>query len=274
MNKIESKKCKNLWLYENVAYKDNEQLKFQLYAENKELKARYVLGTFNDKSIKDRLFKDSSLNDNSLNSQKLKVLIGIGLNPSYGSVGPYETALERTVKIFSDFAFTRRFDGWIMLNLCPLRTADWKDLKSTLKIYDDTFWNKYEEENMRMIKFIFQEFGSASILAGWGNAIDNDTTGRLLKNLREIYRCSIGNEQNHTWKNWYNPRDAQVTSSFYINEQKKEEVETIGLTLPKELLKGKNPRHLVSRWPHISGEAEMTEFPIKIYLSSKLGQEI
>lgn len=77
---------------------------------NTETRYRYVLGAFKE-------FPPRG-----------KVLICFGLNPSTG----VPADLESTVKNLKDIAFSKGYDGWVMLNLFPLRDPDSEHLSNTL----------------------------------------------------------------------------------------------------------------------------------------------
>lgn len=147
---------------------------------NTETRCRYVLGAFKEFP------------------PQRKVLICFGLNPSTGV--PADS--EPTVQKLSEIAFSRKdkhgkdkYDGWVMLNLFPLRNSNSKSNKeNTHNAFIDQLQEMERHEYKRLyrknINYIEEILGLFSkekvdILLAWGDSVENDKTGRLK-------RCIVG----------------------------------------------------------------------------------
>jgi len=88
-------------------------------------------------------------------------LVCFGVNPSTACPEYPDQTLIRVEK----YAYTHRFDSWIMLNVYPQREPDPKKI-------DPTVNDALHEENMAMIKNIISRRG-LNIWAAWGDVISN-----------------------------------------------------------------------------------------------------
>lgn len=136
-------------IYKNIIYKTN--------ADNS---ARYVLGKYNDNP-----------------------LVFFGINPSTATVNENDNTISIIEKIARKFGY----DGYIMLNLCPIRAT---------KI-SDTFVKTYCEKemliNLEYIKSVIKT--DQNIVAAWGGHITD--RNYFLQSLTEINR--IVNSINAKW---------------------------------------------------------------------------
>lgn len=147
---------------------------------NTETRCRYVLGAF-------KKFPPQG-----------NVLICFGLNPSTGVPADPEP----TVKKLSKIAFSRKdkhgkdkYDGWVMLNLFPLRNSNSKSNKENthdafidqLQEMDGHEYKRFYRKNVNYIEEILGLFSKekVDILLAWGNSVENDKTGGLK-------RCIVG----------------------------------------------------------------------------------
>ncbi len=119
------------WLYENSA--DNS--------------ARFVLGEIPEHPV----WEDGSGD---------RPLFCIGVNPSTAT----PEKLDPTLRAVKRWAKRLGFDGWIMLNLYPLRATDPDGLPDAGDI-------NLHAENLAKIKTTIGNFKSPTIWAAWGNLI-------------------------------------------------------------------------------------------------------
>jgi len=90
-----------------------------------------------------------------------KTLICLGVNPSLAKPEQYDGTVSSVERI----AQHNGYDGWIMLNLYPQRSADPKLLHQDLQ-------HPYHQENLEIIENLFEE-NDPIIWAAWGNLIDS-----------------------------------------------------------------------------------------------------
>lgn len=160
--------------------KDNDNFTWLYYGTKQkksgsvvETRCRYVLGAFKE-------FPPHG-----------KVLICFGLNPSTG----VPLALERTVKKLSKIAFSckdedgnDKYDGWVMLNLFPLRNSNSKNFLLTLKEMSESEFDTLCNKNLKYINEILKMFPKkkVDILLAWGNSVENDKTGGLKRCIVDV----------------------------------------------------------------------------------------
>jgi hypothetical protein len=85
-----------------------------------------------------------------------KSLIVIGLNPSDAT----KEKSDLTISKVATFAESAKFDGFIMLNLYPIRATNPKDVTSI----DASL----HQQNLKIIKEILSAENDANVLAAWG----------------------------------------------------------------------------------------------------------
>ena len=134
-----------------------------------EIRYRYILGTFKNYA------------------KPKKILLCFGLNPSVGV--PLD--LENTVQNLNDIAFSKKYkyDGWVMLNLFPLRNSNSESFLKILMDMDEDKFKACSKKNIKYIKEILSVFSSSKvkILLAWGGTVKSDTTGRLKNCIKNIY---------------------------------------------------------------------------------------
>lgn len=86
-------------------------------------------------------------------------LVCIGANTSTAVPGDLDPTLSTVDRIAKRWGY----DGWIMLNLCPIRATNPKDLPLTQR-------QELYEENIRWIESIISEY--PDVLCSWGNLIN------------------------------------------------------------------------------------------------------
>ena len=98
-----------------------------------------------------------------------KPLIFIGINPSTAD----QDGLDNTTKRITKIAENSGYDGWIMLNICPLRYTNPKDLKENYNNkYTEENLGKIKTENIKQIKEIVNRDNHNNIVCAWGNSIE------------------------------------------------------------------------------------------------------
>ncbi len=138
----------------------NETYNNLIYKTNDDNSARYILGKYNDNP-----------------------LVFFGVNPSTATINENDNTISIIEKIARNFGY----DGYIMLNLCPIRAT---------KISNDFFESYCEKEmilNLEYIKDIIKP--EQNILAAWGSHITDK--GYFLQSLIEIDK--IVNGANAKW---------------------------------------------------------------------------
>lgn len=157
-----------------------------------------------------------------------KVLICFGLNPSTG----VPLALERTVKKLSNITFAckdllgkDKYDGWVMLNLFPLRNSNSPKFRQTLKDMSESEFDTLCNENAAYINEILTLFPEkkVDILLAWGENVQKDKTGRLK-------RCIVGVDD--------------ILKRSYEKTEIKPNVYTCYNGHGEVLTKNKHPRHI------------------------------
>lgn len=103
-------------------------------------------------------------------------LIIIGLNPSTASPfkgDPTSRSIERIVA-------NNGFDGWIIINLYPLRSSKPSKLPETIDL-------KIHDENLQVIQEILQRIKKTTIWAAWGNGINKKKyLGDCLEDIHQV----------------------------------------------------------------------------------------
>jgi len=104
-------------------------------------------------------------------TQKLYV---IGLNPSIATNEKSDTTISKVNKVVE----LNGYDGFVMLNLYPVRSTDYRALPE--KVDADAF-----TENMKVIEELVQKEKNAAIWAAWGEGITNK--GYFADACRELF---------------------------------------------------------------------------------------
>lgn len=128
----------------NLPYDENEWI----YKQSPDCKCRFLLG-----------------------KRGSKTLICCGVNPSFASPGN----LDPTMKNVSTFAEMNGYDGFVMINLYPMRATNPRDLHTVM---DPDIVKK----NLQNIESILST-GNCDIWAAWGN---------LIKRRKYLKECLIG----------------------------------------------------------------------------------
>lgn len=89
-------------------------------------------------------------------------LLVIGLNPGIATPDKPDPTIKRIRKI----AEKENMEGWIMINLYPVRTPKPDELPLTI---DEAIAKK----NIEVIKWIEQQYWIHSVYAAWGSNIEN-----------------------------------------------------------------------------------------------------
>lgn len=130
-----------------------------LYKTNADNSARYILGKYNENP-----------------------LIFVGINPSTATAEENDN----TISIIEKIAFNFGYDGYIMLNLCPIRAT---------KINNDFFKACTEKEmtdNLEYVKSIIKE--GQNVVAAWGCHItDSSLFIQALTEINEIINSANAN---------------------------------------------------------------------------------
>lgn len=105
-------------------------------------------------------------------------LLVFGVNPSTASPG--ECNLDPTIRKVRKVAEKEGFDGWIMVNLYPLREKDPKKLP-------DKADEILVDNNLKVISAIEKNYIIGKVWAAWGNIID--TQFYLGDNLYDIHKA-------------------------------------------------------------------------------------
>ena len=90
-------------------------------------------------------------------------ILVFGVNPSTASAG--ENNLDPTIRKVRKLVSEQGCDGWIMVNLYPLRSTDPKELPKKAD-------KKLIENNLKIMRAIEQSYYIEKIWAAWGNIID------------------------------------------------------------------------------------------------------
>ncbi len=114
-----------------------------------------------------------------------KPLIVFGINPSDADKNESDPTIENVIKRSQRYGF----DGWIMLNIYPLRDTHPKNLR-------DKYNQALHEENKQYIAQVLSDYPDADICAAWG--ININVSLYLKQCLRDIYNQS--GLSKHSWK--------------------------------------------------------------------------
>lgn len=105
---------------------------------------------------------------------KKNILI-LGVNPSSAKPGDDDPTIRNVRRIVKN---VKKVDGWIMMNLYPQRTAN----------PDALIENEIlRENNLRVVRGVWQVFSIESIWCAWGNMIERSDTMFLYESLRQIH---------------------------------------------------------------------------------------
>ncbi len=100
-------------------------------------------------------------------------LVVIGLNPSTATPGKPDSTIKRIRKI----AEKENLNGWIMINLYPMRTPNPNELPFTMD-------EKIAKKNIEVIKWIVHKYMSGRVYAAWGSNIEK--RGYLVDECQKI----------------------------------------------------------------------------------------
>ena len=89
-------------------------------------------------------------------------LICFGINPSTAKPKDLDRTLSRIQKYSEE---SKKYDGWIMLNIYPLRKTDPDKLPQKIN-------NSLHEKNIQEIKKIIKKYPNSDILCAWGATIE------------------------------------------------------------------------------------------------------
>lgn len=140
---------------------------------------------------------------------KRNILI-FGVNPSTAKPGDDDPTVRNVRRIVRN---VKKVDGWIMMNLYPQRAANPDAL------IEDEF---LREDNLKVIREVWQFFLIESIWCAWGNMIERSGTPFLYESLRQIYGV-IG--ESVLWEHYGNltikghprhPLYMRATESFHV----------------------------------------------------------
>ena len=161
--------------------KDNDNFTWLYYGTKQkksgsvvETRCRYVLGAFKE-------FPPHG-----------KVLICFGLNPSVG----VPEDLEPTVQNLNDIAFSKEYDGWVMLNLFPLRDSSSDSISDTLMSMHKNKFERLCTKNLEYIdeilSFFYKEKENVDILLAWGGNVkykndETKTTKCFKRCIKDVY---------------------------------------------------------------------------------------
>lgn len=95
-----------------------------------------------------------------LGQQSLRPLVAIGLNPSKVT----RTRSDNTVTKVRKIASHSGFDGFIVLNLCPLRSTDFKQLPAAMD-------GETLAQNVRVLVDTIRSASPGAVWLAWGNGI-------------------------------------------------------------------------------------------------------
>lgn len=105
-------------------------------------------------------------------------LLIFGVNPSTASAG--DTNLDPTIRKVRKIAEQEGFDGWLMVNLYPLRATDPKALPEESD-------KKLIKNNLMVIESVDKNFYIGKVWAAWGNIIETRFyLGDTLYDIQEL----------------------------------------------------------------------------------------
>ncbi|SCY69936.1 hypothetical protein SAMN02910292_02563 [Lachnospiraceae bacterium XBB2008] len=90
-------------------------------------------------------------------------ILVFGVNPSTATPG--ENNIDPTIRKVRKLVSEAGFDGWIMVNLYPLRATDPKELPKKAN-------KKLIEKNIKVLQAVVKAYRIARIWAAWGDIID------------------------------------------------------------------------------------------------------
>jgi len=157
-----------------------------------------------------------------------KLLFIMGINPSFASDNEPDPTIRRVERLTKAWSF----DGFVMLNLYPIRGTNPKKLPG-----ESEFNEKLAERNINAILGHLEKAKECQIWASWGDAIDSKLYLRCC--LKRIVSKSA--DLKPDWRRF------------------------------GSLTKAGNPRHPLSGRPHvITEESSSTSFDVEEYLSRKM----
>ena len=111
-------------------------------------------------------------------------MLVFGVNPSTATPG--DNNIDPTIRKVRKLTAEGGYDGWIMVNLYPLRATDPKDLPPK----ED---KKMLEKNLKVLKALVKAYHIDAIWAAWGNTIDTrfylgDALNDIQKELEGDYQ--------------------------------------------------------------------------------------
>lgn len=112
-------------------------------------------------------------------------LIVFGINPSFADKNQSDRTINRVIRLSE----LHGFDGWIMLNIYPLRNKDPKQLPTECD-------EKLHEKNIRSISAQLLKNPDANLCAAWGTNIESRKY--LSKCLLDIF--ALENLDRFQWK--------------------------------------------------------------------------
>lgn len=100
-------------------------------------------------------------------------LVVVGLNPSTAT----PEKLDPTIKTIRKIVEKENLNGWIMINLYPMRTPNPNELPFTMD-------EKIAKKNIEVIKWIVQKYMIGRVYAAWGSNIEK--RGYLVDECQKI----------------------------------------------------------------------------------------
>ena len=99
-----------------------------------------------------------------------KNMLVFGVNPSTATPG--DNNIDPTIRKVRKLTAEDGYDGWIMVNLYPLRATDPKELPQK----ED---KKLLEKNIKVLKALVKTYRIDAVWAAWGNTIDTRFYGSV-----------------------------------------------------------------------------------------------
>jgi hypothetical protein len=100
----------------------------------------------------------------SLGQNGSRKLFIVGLNPSTADAEQSDQTIRKVIGFMER---QKRFDGFVMLDLCPLRSTN----PNSLPKLEDEELRHFAERNSEVIQEIFEGENTPTIWAAWGNSI-------------------------------------------------------------------------------------------------------
>lgn len=91
-----------------------------------------------------------------------KNILVIGINPSTATPEKPDATISRVMKVPGRLG---NCDGWIMINLCPIRARNIEELPLSKDA-------SVQESNLNIISMVAQQYNIEKIWAAWGNLIN------------------------------------------------------------------------------------------------------